>query len=141
MAKAGDITFGLQVLPVTSGYSQVVGSTTNDVVTITTTATGTSDPWYWYSGNIHYGFVPWTPIKEEGEKMNRGLYEVVLVDPEDDAVESYYVVASDEGKAKVKAMRLYDGTKDVDDIDVIVRRLGDVRQKRVVQEVKVVKDD
>jgi hypothetical protein len=73
----------------------------------------------------------------------RGLYQVTVVDPERDMIwDSMQVIAKSEGGAKLKALRVLDGLddRDPDDLDIIVVRLGDVRAKREVQEVKVVTD-
>lgn len=77
--------------------------------------------------------------KVEERKPMRGLFEVFVVNPESGEIEARDVVVADnDKKAELKVMRALD--VDPDDVDIIVRRLGDVRQKRHIQEVKVVKD-
>ena len=70
----------------------------------------------------------------------RGLYEVYLVDPEDDKVlDCVKVVAKSTETARFKAMRKLSWfNKNIDDCDVIAHKLGDVRAKKEVQEVRVV---
>jgi hypothetical protein len=62
----------------------------------------------------------------------RGLFEVYLVKPETDTVFRAYVVARDEATARLKAWQ--ETAKQVDanpdDVDILVRRIGDVRAKR-----------
>lgn len=72
----------------------------------------------------------------------RGLFDVYIVDPENDSViwEWEGVVAKDEQSAKLKAVSKATLGGDVDDYDIIVVKLGSVRPKKEVQEVKVVKD-
>lgn len=73
----------------------------------------------------------------------RGLFEVFIVDPNTDTIVlERRVVSTDENKARLKALLesriiLENG---VDDYDIIVRRIGDVRAKKEVREVRVVKD-
>lgn len=87
-------------------------------------------------------------VKKEQPRM-RGLFEVFIVDPEatepDRQIVSYgQFIAKDEGAARLKGWtKAVSGSrgledKDADDYDIIVRRLGDVRERRRVQEVKVV---
>lgn len=77
--------------------------------------------------------------KEEKQPM-RGLFEVFIVDPETETIIfNGCIVATDEGTARLKAALSPALDRDkVDDYDFIVRRLGDVRAKRQVREVRVV---
>lgn len=76
----------------------------------------------------------------------RSLYEVFIVDPRLDdksnpVLAHRFEVAESETAARLKAALSYFGAEHVDDIedyDIIVRRIGDVRPKRKVREVKVV---
>jgi hypothetical protein len=80
---------------------------------------------------------PQQPQKEQ--EPVRGLFEVFVVNPESgEIVKRDVVVADSDKKAELKVMRAID--VDPDDVDIIVRRLGDVRPKRKVQEVKVIKE-
>jgi hypothetical protein len=80
------------------------------------------------------------PATPEEESPMRGLYEIIVVDPETDTVlhVSEYIIAKDEAGAKLKALRTWDSDRDLDDLDVIVVELGGVRPKRKPTEVKVV---
>jgi len=84
---------------------------------------------------------------EVGKEDNmRGLFEVIIVDGETgelqkvDGIIRSLVVAKEEASAKLKIVSKAALVKDVDDYDIIVRRLGDVRPKRQVQEVKLAKE-
>ncbi len=86
------------------------------------------------------------PAAKEKAEM-RGLFEVFVVDPETEDVRLHvYVIASDEAKARLKAVQkglresLLIDTDDLDEFDFVVCRRGDVQAKRKVQEVKVVKE-
>ncbi len=85
--------------------------------------------------------------KEEAKPAMRGLYEITVVDPETDSfvlIEgkvTWKTIAKDETSAKLKAVSKAVLPKDVDEYDIIVRRLGDVRPKKPEpQLVKVVKE-
>lgn len=77
----------------------------------------------------------------KGEKKNmRKLYEVYVIDPEDDSILVREVlVARDKESAKLKVVQRVVFPRDLDEFDFIVVALGDVRAKKEVQEVKVVK--
>ena len=61
------------------------------------------------------------------------------MNPENEAiVADSLVVANDEATARVKALKGIAINHDLDDLDFIVIRLGNVRAKRRPQEVKVV---
>lgn len=80
--------------------------------------------------------------RPEEVKAMRGLYQVWVVDPESDVImlNGKPVVAKSEQSARIKAVRLAGPDIDPDEVDIIVVRLGDVRAKREVQEVKVITD-
>ena len=80
--------------------------------------------------------------KPERKKNVRGLFEVFIVNPETDTVWcERKVVARDADGARMKAIRLgIPPEHDPEDYDVICRRIGDVRLKTKVKEVRVVKD-
>jgi hypothetical protein len=73
----------------------------------------------------------------------RRLYEVFVVDPEEDEVISQELLIAKSGSsAKIKALSKAGLSDDIDydDLDVIVVQLGDVRDKKEVQEVKILKE-
>ena len=73
----------------------------------------------------------------------RYLYEVYIGDPEADSLMNHSrVIAKSGSSAKIKALSkasLADDV-DVDDLDVIVVQLGEVRDKKQIQEVKILKE-
>jgi hypothetical protein len=85
--------------------------------------------------------------KHTEKKPMRGLFSVHVVDPDKGKVVAsrLLLVAKSESNARLKAISEIaatdEFTRDVDDYDIIVVRLGDVRAKKEVQEVKVIKDD
>lgn len=77
-------------------------------------------------------------LPKEKELM-RGLFEVFIVDPETGTVvDPGLFVAKDDQTARMKAWIASKLDGDLDNYDFIVRRLGDVRNKKSVQEVKVI---
>lgn len=119
----------------------------------TTADTNTIWPWhiqqfygppqdYYPARDTQYAPITLPTPKKEGINM-RGLFEVFIVDPErDDIVAQQYVVAANDERARLKAFRAANSALpgDIDDYDIIVRRIGDVRAKRTVAEVRVVKE-
>lgn len=69
---------------------------------------------------------------EEKKEPMRGLFEVIIVDPETGGVSVDHIVARDETTAKVKVLTDHcrRTTKDLDEYDYFVRRVGDVRAKK-----------
>lgn len=101
------------------------------------------------------------PPKAKEQKPVRGLFEVFIVDPTGhvskdgialtqpgDVPYECKVVANSEESAKMKALIAFQSAddlshyrgRDIEDFDVIVRRVGNVRPIRSVQEVRVIKD-
>ena len=79
--------------------------------------------------------------KEEVKEM-RGLFHTVVVEYKTDKIlEDGLVIAKDKEIAKIKALAPFAEKYDLDDLDVICNRLGDVRKKQEVQKVCVVKED
>lgn len=85
--------------------------------------------------------------KEEVKKVDksRGLFLGFVVDPTADELvysSDRPFVAADEEHAKLKIVQKAGGSlsKEVDDYDIIILRLGKVRAKKEVQTVKVVKE-
>lgn len=85
---------------------------------------------------------PYPTQPEEKKEPMRGLFEVFVVDPEDDKqniVFQGFFTAKDETSARLKAaVAAKLDVAEMDNHDFIVRRLGDVRNKKTVQEVKVI---
>ena len=87
----------------------------------------------------------WGTLTISGERRDenmRGLYRIIVVDPKsEEIVGPIFVIAKDESGALLKA-DLPQGIRSYSDhYDFIVDRLGDVRAKKDVQKVKVVKED
>ena len=85
-----------------------------------------------------------SPNTKKGEvREMRGLFEVFVVDPEEgEIVFGDVVVAKDKEMAKLKVLQACEvPLDDLDDFDIICNRLGDVRKKKEIAEVRVVKDD
>ena len=72
----------------------------------------------------------------------RHLYEVFVIDPEEDEILfTDTFIAKSGSSAKIKALSKTDlNDIDFDDLDVIVVQLGDVRDKKEIQEVKILKE-
>ena len=81
-------------------------------------------------------------IKKEREKNMRHLYHIYIVDPKTGTlVLDVKRVATDETQAILKA-NIPDKIRDnLEDYDLIIRLIGDVRTKTETQKVKVVTDD
>ena len=104
------------------------------------------DGFTWTKNNnqwIHVGSA-YEPEERIETKM-RGLYEVYIVDPDEDEIvweTPKPFVAKDEDSAERKAIRMagdkLDDSKDLDDYDFIVIELGSVRPKKEVKKVRVV---
>lgn len=79
---------------------------------------------------------------EKEKKMARQLFHVFVVDPEDEQVLEKLVISKSSEGAKFKALKRCEEemAKDVDDLDVIVHPVGHIRNKKEIQEVRVVKD-
>lgn len=131
-----------------------IGSTTGNANTYfgtTITTDGTNLVYYGDLAEVHippgaftisndYPITNYYPQEKENPKM-RGLFDVYIVDPEiDDVAWSKCIIAKDEQSAKLKVVSSATLTKDIDDYDIIVVKLGNVRPKKEVQEVKVVKE-
>lgn len=93
--------------------------------------------WIWYDV-----FSPPTQQKEteEAKPKMRGVFEIMVVDPETDEISVYRRVANDERMAQLKVVATEPKLAEhAEDYDWIIRRLGDVRCKKPKpQEVKVV---
>lgn len=85
---------------------------------------------------------PTEPKPERKKKPMRGLFEVFIVNPENDTLwAEIKVIANDGDGARMKAVRSgIPPEKDPEDYGIIVRRIGDVRAKTKVKEVRVLKD-
>ncbi len=87
-------------------------------------------------------FTPeFTPEETPDMTTARGYFEVSIIEIESGAIlVEERIVADGEEKAKYKVMMSPTGQtgKDLDDLHVIVRRLGDVPPKKNVQQVEIV---
>lgn len=81
-------------------------------------------------------------IKREKEKNMRYLYHVYVVDPKAGAlVHDRIVVAKDQAQAMLKAGFLDKIRDNLEDYDIIIKVIGEVRAKKETQKVKVVTED
>lgn len=84
-----------------------------------------------------------SPEESPKEKTMRGLFLVYVVDPEFDLIVAQFgpAVAVDGDSAKMKAIaKCGPFVKDIDDLDFVVLKLGNIRAKREVQTVKIAKE-
>jgi hypothetical protein len=83
-----------------------------------------------------------TAERKEQKTTMRGLFQAYIIDSADDEVicQSKPFVAKDEENARLKAVQQAELPGDLDDYDIIIERLGDVRAKQKIQEVRVVKE-
>lgn len=84
-------------------------------------------------------------IEREEVKDMRGLFHVYAIDYKNDQViAEAYIIAGDEAKAKMKALHKWNtviADYDLDDLDIICVKLGNVRKKREVQKVEIVENE
>lgn len=126
-----------------SGLSYV-NSSSSDSSSTTYYLEGPHSDVYWIESHPGYSTSCWAPLiierKEVKEEM-RGLFYVAIVDYLNDTVlEDGLYIAKDAETAKIKALSVFADTYDLDDLDVICQRLGDIRKKKEIQEVKIVKE-
>lgn len=86
---------------------------------------------------------PGCRAKEKESKMRR-LFDVFVVDPEEDTIiwsnGDVPIIATNKENASLKAVAKANLQKDIDDYDIVVVCLGgNIRAKKTVQEVKVIK--
>ena len=99
----------------------------------------------WFTSSIPLCQESSVTVHFEGleEVKMRGLYFCCIVDPEGAgsvAVGPKLIIAKSEEAAKLKLIKDHAPPgRDLDDLDIICFKLGDVRAKKEVQEVKVVK--
>ena len=109
----------------------------------TLTATDNTAIWYdWNTAQTSTYPTIWAASSQEETKM-RGLFVGYVVDPEMDNVvfsTTLPFVAKDEQSAKFKLVQMAGVLieEDLDDYDIVVFKLGSVRPKKEIQEVKVV---
>jgi hypothetical protein len=87
------------------------------------------------------GTIPRESIKEtRKEHVMRNLYVVFVVDPNEDVVNETVAISKSPDGAKFKALTELkdDLAKDIDEYDILVVPQGHVRDKKEVQEVKIV---
>lgn len=69
--------------------------------------------------------------KRQEEEMKRGLYEVIIVDPENGAITENLEIAKSERSALIKVFAVEPYLeKDPDDYDILITRLMDVREAK-----------
>lgn len=91
-----------------------------------------------------YEFHDWDnfPAKEGRDENMRGLYRIIVVNPKTEEIgDPVMVIAKDEGAAMIKAALKGAIKGKVEDYDILVDRLGDVRAKKETQKVKVIKEE
>ena len=107
-----------------------------------------SGTWVAWNGDTIYpplGF-SWAPFITERKEVKemRGLFHIYVVDYEhDQVITEGHIIADDEAKAKMKALHCWNdavANYDLDDLDIICVKLGSVRRKKEVQEVKILKE-
>ena len=91
------------------------------------------------TGEIITIATPYIVAVEKERKIDmRYLYEVFIIDPEEDNVLFRgHVIAKDRNGAERKVVAGTELEGDLDDYDFIVNKLGEVRPKKEVQEVKI----
>lgn len=102
---------------------------------------------HWYTSNMTATNIVYVdrPVEKptvtaKEVKPMRGLFEVFIVNPESgEILGPYRVVANDAAAARLKVVGKHlDLEKvDLDDYDICVLKLGDVRHKKSVQTVKL----
>jgi len=98
-----------------------------------------ADPWEYVNTLTQHYWYGEHPESSKGRDEMRGLYRVLVVDPEDDLIEvDELVIAASEEKARIKVLLARTLIRDLDDYDVICQKLGSVRGKTKPQEVKIV---
>ncbi len=157
----GDVYCLGEELPQARLGSRTIGGGAGEYMTVTTTS---ADSWHpypaatdntgWYP--LNWGYSPryetkWAindfgklaPLKNEEVEEMRGLFQVYVVDPEEGellyqgtAIASSAKNAEFKVLSRVLAIKL--GEFELDDLDVIVVRLGDVRAVEKIAKVQVV---
>jgi hypothetical protein len=90
--------------------------------------------------NIHAAGIGF-PMQGKEVKDMRSLYHVVVVNYKtDEILDDGLVIAENAEKARIRAAAPFVNWYDLDDLDVICNKLGDVRKKKEVQKVQVVKE-
>jgi len=78
---------------------------------------------------------------KEVKKEMRCLYHVVVVDyKKDNILEDDLYIAESPEKAKIKALAQFVDDYDIDDLDVVCNKLGEVRKEEKPQKVQVVNE-
>lgn len=92
----------------------------------------------WVARLYRLGDVSLARLVDRKENGMRAVYLVMVVEPQTEEVTGpFYVVAKSTESARFKAAKQA-GIEDIEDFDIIPVRLGDVRPKKVIQEVKIV---
>jgi hypothetical protein len=120
-------------------------ATLNGYISSTITTSNATGDYYGYPTTYPYYTTPsqWiiqdTPITisgKENENM-RSLFKIYVVDPKGKGklVKEETVIAKDQTQAQLKACS---GLEDIEELDIIVQCLGQIREEKKPQEVKVV---
>ena len=93
-------------------------------------------------GDIVYSNYQLVIPNTKKENIMRGLFIVYIVDYKKSKVlfVSEPLIADNEQKVQMKALQAWGGDVDLDDLDILVQRIGNVRAKKETQEVKILKD-
>ncbi len=125
----------------------------SSILTISSTC-GTSGTLYGVGDSISVGNaygVPMGPVlyglgeniisNNIKENNMRGLFIVYIVDYKKSKVlfVSEPLIADNEQKVQMKALQAWGGDVDLDDLDILVQRIGNVRAKKEVSEVRIAK--
>jgi hypothetical protein len=118
-----------------------MGTNYGDCSTITTNSTGDYQIWTYpqtYSGYPIYNS-PNVEIDKENKNM-RSLFKVYVVDPKGKGklIKEETVIAKDATQAQMKVCKGTDVSVEIEDYDIIVVCLGQIREDEKVQEVKIV---
>lgn len=94
-------------------------------------------PGYWDSPSAKLHI-----YQEKEVNEMRGLFHIVIVDyKEDDILEDKLYIAKDAETAKIKALSPFANDYDLDDLDIVCIRLGEIRKEKEIQEVRILKDN
>ena len=104
--------------------------------------------WVTWKGDTIYppdGYV-WSPFITERKEVKemRGLFHVILVNYKTEDIWDRFVIADSVEKAKIKALLCCgedNPDMEVDDLDIICNKLGDVRKRTEITPVRVVSGD
>lgn len=137
---AGTVTFCSNTA--TIDWDSCYPITTDNTVWIDNTRwVGDISPHKPNQAEVHIGNIHINNIQKQEVKEMRGLFHVVVVEYKTDKLlEVGLYIAKDKETAKIKALAPFADAYDLDDLDAICNKLGDVRKKKEITKVQVVKD-